>query len=126
MNAKPRAMIVDDETNLTTLLVRAFRHEGFEVATAGNGIECMNKMKGFAPDVVVMDIMMPRLDGIDATRLIRRHPEFADTLVVALTARTDAAARLEMEAAGADLFFEKPFVVGRLIDAVRDRLAAAR
>lgn len=122
----PRVLIVEDETPLVSLLSQAFRHEGFRVATAANGIECMNKVSSFKPDVIVMDIMMPRLDGIDATRLIRRHRGFEQTLIVALSARTDEAAKNEMEAAGADLYVEKPFVVGRLIERVREHLAASR
>ena len=116
---EPRVLIVEDEGLLVNLLSQAFRQEGFLVATAANGIECMNKIQGFRPDVIVMDIMMPRLDGIDATRLIRRQRGLDKTLIVALSARTDESTKTEMMAAGADLYMEKPFVVSQLIEHVR-------
>ncbi len=123
---EPRVLIVEDEAPLVRLLVQAFRQEGFQVATAGNGIECMNKVSGFRPDVIVMDIMMPRLDGIDATRLIRRQRGLDKALIVALSARTDETTKAEMMAAGADLYMEKPFVVGQLIERVREHVGIRR
>jgi len=122
----PRVLIVEDEVPLVRLLVQAFRQEGFQVSTAGNGIECMNKVAGFRPDVILMDIMMPRLDGIDATRLIRRQGGLDKTFVVALSARTDEATKAKMMAAGADLYLEKPFVVRRLLEQVREHLGTCR
>lgn len=122
----PRVLIVEDEVPLVRLLVQAFRQEGFEVATAGNGVECMNKVSGFSPDIILMDIMMPRLDGIDATRLIRRQRGLDKTFIVALSARTDAGTKEEMKAAGADLYLEKPFVVSRLMEQVRAHLEICR
>ncbi len=120
----PRVLIVEDERPLAGLLAQAFRNEGFDVVTAGDGIDCMNKITGTAPDVIVMDIMMPKLDGIDTTRLIRRNPRYARTVIVALTARVDRQTRERMLAAGADLFVGKPFVIGRLMESVRELLAS--
>lgn len=122
----PRVLIVDDEAPLVRLLTQAFRQEGFRVSTAGNGIECMNKVAGFRPDVILMDIMMPRLDGIDATRLIRRQSGLDGTFVVALSARTDESTKKKMMEAGADLYLEKPFVVSRLLERIRAHLGARR
>jgi DNA-binding response OmpR family regulator len=122
----PRVLIVDDELPLVRLLTQAFRQEGFQVSTAGNGIECMNKVAGFRPDVILMDIMMPRLDGIDATRLIRRQNGLDRTYVVALSARTDEGTKRKMMEAGADLYLEKPFVVSRLLESIRAHLGARR
>jgi DNA-binding response OmpR family regulator len=118
----PKVLIVEDEAPLANLLVHAFREEDWEVAVARDGIECMNRITGFRPDVIVMDIMMPKLDGIDTTRLIRRNPAHARTVIVALSARHDLKTREEMLAAGADLFFDKPFVMNRLVAQVHDVL----
>jgi len=114
----PRVLIVEDERLLADLLAQTFRNEGWEVATAGDGIDCLNRITGARPDVVIMDVMMPRLDGIDTVRLIRRNPRHARTVVIALTARTDDRTRERALAAGADLVLTKPFVIGRLLEAV--------
>ncbi len=120
----PRVLIVEDEGALANLLVQALDNEGCEVALARDGIECMNKVTGFRPDVIIMDIMIPKLDGIDTTRLLRRNRKYDDTVIVALSARTDPETKREMTAAGADLFYEKPFVMSRLIEGIRDAYAA--
>lgn len=123
MLRRRKALIVEDEGHLARLVAQAFENEGYQVATAANGIECMNRMAGFHPDVIVMDIMMPRLDGIDTTRLIRRHGDFRDTLIVALSARHDERTQAAMLRAGADIYMTKPFSVGQLIRTVNARLA---
>jgi len=116
----PRILIVEDEGALANLLVQALDNEGCDVALARDGIDCMNKVTGFRPDVIIMDIMMPKLDGIDTTRLIRRNKTYDNTVIVGLSARTDMDTKKEMMTAGADLFFEKPFVMSRLIEEVRE------
>jgi len=119
---KHRVLVVEDEAPLVSLLVRTFSEEGFEVATAGDGIDCMNKVATFLPDVIIMDIMMPKLDGIDATRLLRWNREYADTLIVALSARSDHEIREQMRKAGADLYMTKPFVISHLVERVKELL----
>jgi DNA-binding response OmpR family regulator len=76
--------------------------------------------------VVIMDIMMPRLDGVQAARLLRRNRAFGDTVIIALSARTDDAAREAMREAGADLYMRKPFTVNRLVARIRQLLDARR
>lgn len=121
---RPRILIVDDEMPLVTLLSQTFRQEGYEVALAGDGIDCMNKVASFRPDVIVMDIMMPKLDGIDTTRLIRRNRAYQSTVIVALSARTDPDTIEGMRDAGANLFMRKPFVIAKLMERVRQLVAA--
>jgi DNA-binding response OmpR family regulator len=121
---RPRILVVDDERPLVTLLSQTFRQEGYEVALAGDGIDCMNKVASFQPDVIVMDIMMPKLDGIDTTRLIRRNRSYQHTIIIALSARSDPDTVEEMREAGANLFMRKPFVIAKLMERVRQLLAA--
>ncbi|HPF35828.1 MAG TPA: response regulator [Candidatus Krumholzibacteria bacterium] len=123
MLATRRVLIVEDEGSLAGLVAQAFENEGYKVATASNGIECMNRLTAFRPDVIVMDIMMPRLDGIDTTRLIRRHGDFRETLIVALSAKQDERTQAAMLQAGADVFLTKPFSVRALIGTVNAHLA---
>lgn len=117
-----RILIVDDEAAVANLLEQALRHEGYEVARADDGMEAMNRLQVFKPDVVIMDIMMPRLDGVQTTRLLRRNRSFGDTVVVALSARTDQAAREAMRKAGANLYMRKPFTIARLVTRIRELL----
>ena len=119
-----RILIVDDEKPLSMLLTQAFEQDGHGVASAQDGIDCMNKMAAFRPDVVIMDIMMPKLDGIDTTRLIRRNRSYADTIIVALSARSDETTRQKMKDAGANLFMRKPFSVVKLFVRVEKMLEA--
>ncbi len=115
MNEFSRVLIVDDEKPISTLLAQTFEQEGHQVANAYDGIDCMNKMASFQPDVVIMDIMMPKLDGVDTTRLIRRNKSYQDTIVVALSAKSDEETRRRMKEAGANLFMRKPFVIAKLL-----------
>ena len=123
MTSSTRILIVDDEKPIVTLLAQTFEQEGHEVATAKDGIDCMNQMAAFRPDVVIMDIMMPKLDGVDTTRLIRRNSNYAGTLIVALSARSDDETRERMKDAGANVFMRKPFVIAKLIDRVSSLLS---
>jgi DNA-binding response OmpR family regulator len=119
-----RILIVDDEAPVAALLEQALRNEGYEVARAADGMDAMNRLHVFKPDVVVMDIMMPRLDGVQTTRLLRRNRSFGDTVIVALSARTDDAARDAMREAGANLYMRKPFTIARLVERIRELLDA--
>ena len=124
MTYVPRILIVDDEKPISTLLAQTFEQEGFQVQNADNGIDCMNKMASFRPHVVIMDIMMPKLDGVDTTRLIRRNQSYEGTIIVALSAKADEETRERMKQAGANLFMRKPFVIAKLVERV-DRMIKA-
>jgi two-component system response regulator MprA len=119
-----RILIVDDEAPVADLLEQALRQEGYEVTRAEDGMEAMNRIQAFEPDVVIMDVMMPRLDGVQTTRLLRRNRNFRDVVIVALSARTDQPARDAMREAGADLYMRKPFTIARLVERVRELLDA--
>ncbi len=124
MSDSIRILIVDDEKPIATLLAQTFEQEGHKVANAYDGIDAMNKMSSFRPDVVVMDIMMPKLDGVDTTRLIRRNSAYGNTIIVALSAKADEETRNRMKEAGANLFMRKPFVIAKLVARVGQMLEA--
>ncbi len=121
-----RILIVDDEAPIANLLEQALRHEGYEVERAVDGMDAMNRVHAFKPDVVIMDVMMPRLDGVQTTRLLRRNRSHAGIVIVALSARTDEAAREAMREAGANLYMRKPFTIARLVAHVRELLDARK
>ena len=87
----PRVLIVDDEAPITALLEQALEQDGMRVAHARDGIECMNKVASFRPDVIVMDIMMPKRSGFALYQDFKLDPVLCDIPVVFVTAfsRTD-------------------------------------
>lgn len=116
-----RALVVDDEVALSELLSMALRYEGWEVQTAGNGADALTAARSFRPDVMVLDIMMPELDGM---AVIRRMREEGLTLpVLFLSARDAVDDRIAGLTAGGDDYVTKPFsleeVVARLRALVR-------
>ena len=103
----PRVLVVDDEAMLADLLSQARRHEGWETATAKDGLDALAKASSFHPDVVILDVQMPRMDGLEALERLRaRDPELP---VLFLTARDAVADRVQGLRAGADDYVTKPF-----------------
>ena len=103
----PRVLVVDDEAMLADLLSQALRHEGWETATAKDGLDALAKASSFHPDVVILDVQMPRMDGLEALERLRaRDPELP---VLFLTARDAVADRVQGLRAGADDYVTKPF-----------------
>jgi len=116
--SSPAVLIVDDEEPLARILAFAFQNEGCVVDVATDGIDCMNRISRFEPAVVLMDIMMPRLDGLETIRLLRQNRAHRDIVIVAMSARGGAELEALTMAAGADLFVSKPFEIGKTIDTV--------
>ena len=103
----PRVLVVDDEAMLADLLSQALRHEGWETATAKDGLDALAKAPSFHPDVVILDVQMPRMDGLETLERLRaRDPELP---VLFLTARDAVADRVQGLRAGADDYVTKPF-----------------
>ena len=103
----PRVLVVDDEAMLADLLSQALRHEGWETATAKDGLDALAKASSFQPDVVILDVQMPRMDGLETLERLRaRDPELP---VLFLTARDAVADRVQGLRAGADDYVTKPF-----------------
>lgn len=116
-----RALVVDDEVALSELLSMALRYEGWEVQTVGNGNDALSAARSFRPDVMVLDIMMPELDGMGVIRRLRE--EGIDVPVLFLSARDAVDDRIAGLTAGGDDYVTKPFsleeVVARLRALVR-------
>jgi DNA-binding response OmpR family regulator len=121
----PAVLIVDDEQPLARILSFAFQNEGCVVDVATDGIDCMNRISRFEPGLVMMDIMMPRLDGHETIRLLRQNRLHRDMVIVAMSARGTAEVEELALSAGADLFIPKPFEIGKTIETVLGLLPAA-
>ncbi|PTM90513.1 DNA-binding response OmpR family regulator [Dietzia psychralcaliphila] len=101
-----RAMVVDDEQSLADLVASYLRRDGFEVTVTGDGAEAVTLARSVDPDVIVLDLGLPGLDGVEVCRRIRAH---SDAYVVMLTARTDEVDTLIGLSVGADDYMTKPF-----------------
>lgn len=116
--ARAKVLVVDDEEYIQHILNFSFVAEGYDVVTASDGEEGVSKAKDEKPDVIVMDIMMPKMDGYEACKQIKTDPQTKDIPVILLTAKgRDADRKLGTEV-GADDYVVKPFSPGRLIERV--------
>jgi CheY-like chemotaxis protein len=118
-----RVLVVDDDDVIRQLITVNLELEGFEVATAVDGQDCLDKVKAVQPDVITLDIMMPRLDGWEAAGRLRADPETAGIKVVLLSARAQEADLERGSRIGVDAYLTKPFDPDELIEVVR-RLAS--
>jgi DNA-binding response OmpR family regulator len=118
-----RALVVDDEPPLVKVVATYLEREGFEVATTGNGEQAVTLARELDPDVIVLDLMLPGIDGIEACRQIR---SFSDAYVVMLTARVEEVDRIVGLSTGADDYVTKPFSPGELMARVRAMLRRPR
>ena len=118
MGQRKRILYIEDETDLQWLVKHILESVGgFEVMVCGSGAEGLRRMEDFAPDLVLLDVMMPEMDGFGVLRALRARPESAAVPVVFLTARTQQGD--EYLALGADGVIAKPFEPGRLVEQVR-------
>jgi DNA-binding response OmpR family regulator len=119
----PKILIVDDEKSIRNLVRSYLEAEGFEVLEAENGTEAIRLMRVSTPDLVVLDVGMPVLDGIEALREIRT---FSDVYVVMLTARSEEVDKLIGLSVGADDYLTKPFSPRELIARIKAVLRRQR
>ncbi len=114
---KPRVLVVDDDKAVRESLRRSLEFNGYAVSLATDGADALATITGAAPDVVVMDVMMPRLDGLEATRALRTAGN--DVPILVLTARDAVGDRVEGLDAGADDYLTKPFALQELLARLR-------
>ncbi len=103
-----KVLVVDDEPDIVELLVYNLQKEGYEVDTAANGQEAVEATKRFVPDLILMDIMMPKMDGIEAAHQIKKIPEFKNVYLLFLTARSEEYSEIAAFEIGADDYISKP------------------
>ena len=106
--AKQKILIVDDEPDILELIEYNLKKEGYQVFLARNGQEAVAEAKRSLPDLIVLDIMMPKMDGIEACRIMRTMPEFKNTFMVFLTARSEEYSEIAGFNVGADDYIAKP------------------
>jgi DNA-binding response OmpR family regulator len=111
-----RVLIVEDDTDIADVLRRSLRNEGYEVRTSGDGAEALEIAAGFMPDLVVLDLGLPGMDGIEVCRRLRSD---GDVPILMLTARSETEDRVEGLDSGADDYLAKPFERQELLARIR-------
>ncbi len=120
---KTRILVVDDEPNIVDLVRGYLEREGFEVHAASDGPTALERARDLSPDLVVLDVMLPGLDGIEVCRQLR---QFSDAYVLMLTARAEEVDRVVGLTVGADDYLTKPFSPRELVARVRAMLRRPR
>jgi len=123
-NGSPRILVVDDEPNISDLVATVLRYEGFEVRVADTGRKAVTAARSFAPDLVVLDVMLPDLDGFEVHR--RLTADGLDTPVLFLTARDATEDKVRGLTMGADDYVTKPFSLEELVARARAVLRRTR
>jgi two-component system alkaline phosphatase synthesis response regulator PhoP len=116
--SKPKILIVDDEPDILELIEYNLKKEGYQVYTASNGQEAVQVARKTLPDLIILDIMMPKMDGIEACRMMRAMPEFKNTFMVFLTARSEEYSEIAGFNVGADDYIAKPIKPRALISRI--------
>jgi DNA-binding response OmpR family regulator len=117
-----RVLVVDDEPNIVMSLEFLMKRAGFEVTVARNGREALQALDGQPPDLLLLDVMMPELDGYEVCERIRKRPEWDATRIIMLTARGRDAERQRGLALGADRYVTKPFSTRELVEQAKELL----
>jgi len=115
--SSPRVLVVDDDRAVRESLRRSLEFNGYDVSLASDGAEALASIAGLIPDALVIDVMMPRLDGIETTRALRTAGN--DLPILVLTARDSVGDRVEGLDAGADDYLTKPFALDELLARLR-------
>jgi two-component system alkaline phosphatase synthesis response regulator PhoP len=108
MEKRNKVLVVDDEQDILELLEYNLKKEGYEVKTATNGKEAVEVAKSYSPQLILMDIMMPKMDGIEACRQIRQMPKLKETFIIFLTARSEEYSEVAAFEGGASDYITKP------------------
>ena len=114
-----KILIVDDEPDIVELLVYHLKKEGFSTKSASNGNEALEIAKSFLPDLVLLDLMMPEMDGIETCIQIRENTELKDTIIALLTARSEDYSQIAGFDSGADDYITKPIKPRVLISRIK-------
>jgi CheY-like chemotaxis protein len=121
-----RALVVEDDDNERELLAGYLRMSGFEVDTAADGLQAMVRMTEHAPDVVLLDMLMPRCDGRQTVSAIRNNPDFRGLKLFAVSGCHPDEMNVTLGPSGVDRWFSKPLDPKTLVDALRDALQTER
>ncbi len=115
-------LIVDDEPNILVVLEYLIRQQGYRVLRANNGTEALKVIEKEKPSIIVLDVMMPEMDGFELARRIRRDERFDDIRIIFLTAKGTEADQFEGYANGGEVYLTKPFDNEELVTTINEVL----
>jgi DNA-binding response OmpR family regulator len=122
-SAAPVVLVADDDPDILSLVSLRLKKAGFGVVTAADGEEALRVVLEHRPELAIVDVRMPKMDGLELTRRIRADDESSEIPVIALSARVRDSNRAEGFEAGADEYVTKPFSPKQLVDLVRAKLS---
>ena len=122
---KPSVLVVDDEPNIVLSLKFLMQEAGFDVRVARDGQEALRAIRERPPDLVLLDLMLPKRDGFDLCQTIRANPKWAATRIMILTAKSRESEREKGLALGADDYMTKPFSTRELVERVKRHLGTS-
>ncbi len=119
MTSSPKILLVDDDPDIIELLEYNLEKEGFEIQSANDGIKALEIAKTFLPDLVLLDIMMPKMDGIETASNMRKMPELKNTFILFLTARSEEYSEVAAFEVGANDYIVKPIKPRALVSRLK-------
>ncbi len=126
MDTGAKVLVVDDEPNVLRSLAQYLTIEDFTVETASNGMEALEKVESFVPELILLDVMMPGMDGFEVLDKVKANPDHAHTPIIMLTAKDQSADVLKGYQSGATSYLVKPFNLDELVETINQVLAQAR
>lgn len=118
-----KILVVNDEPNIVQSLAFVFNREGFDVATAGDGVQAMSMIRDSKPNPLILDIMMPNKNGYEVCQEIKSDPELKDIQVLMLSSISNENSRRHAMSQGADDYINKPFSPMQVVTRVKELLA---
>lgn len=118
--ANTHVLLVDDEPNILIALEFLVKQQGYAVRKASNGNDALDKMAEQTADIIVLDVMMPGMDGFEVAKLIRTNPSYERTRIIFLTAKGTQADRFKGYANGGEVYLTKPFDNEELISVINE------
>ena len=126
INLNVKVMVIDDSKTIRRTAEALLKKEGYTVITATDGFEALSMIADHQPNLIFMDIMMPRLDGYQTCALIKHHKIFRQTPVIMLSSKDGLFDRARGRVVGSDEYLTKPFTRDELLDAIRRHVLEAR
>lgn len=126
MDPGAKVLVVDDEPNVLRSLAQYLTIEDFTVETASNGMEALEKVESFSPELILLDVMMPGMDGFEVLDKVKANPAHAHTPIIMLTAKDQSADVLKGYQSGATSYLVKPFNLDELVETINQVLAQER
>ncbi len=122
---RKKILVVDDDAELVELISFNLKQAGFSIGTACNGVDAIKKARSLQPDLIVLDVMMPELDGFAVCEILRRDPDTASVPIMMLTALSSELGRVAGLGSGASDFVTKPFSPRILVQRIAELLQKA-